>query len=93
MLYSVSSINYSFSTMQSKLYFRWTAFLLALHPLTRQAKDCSERRSGKASLTQSCVFLNLKLLKKRLMEHAGADKLSATLLNLTLAKSMLLKIG
>lgn len=27
------------------------------------------------------------------MEHAGADKLSATLLNLTLAKSMLLKIG
>lgn len=79
MLYSVSSINYSFSTMQSKLYFRWTAFLLAVHPLTRHTKDCSERKRRKASLAQSCVFLNLKLTKL-LMEYAGADKLTATLL-------------
>lgn len=54
--------------------------MLAAHPLTRQAKDCSERRKRKTSLTQNCVILNSKLLKKLPMEHAGADKLSTTLL-------------
>lgn len=53
--------------------------MLAVHPLTRHTKDCSERRRRKASLAQSCAFLNLKLTKL-LMEHVGADKLTATLL-------------
>lgn len=79
--------------MQSKLYFRWIAFLPAVHSLTRQARDCSER---KERVTNMELWFSQFKASKEIAYGAHCSwqiECHSAGVGLTLAESMLLKIS